>query len=193
MSASEPETFAQKALRRASGAARKLEPGEIVDAVPDLYMSHTASWRCIKTFEQLPGAKLLHPDRVAMVMDHTSPAHTATIASYHRLCRDFARKQGIKTFYDVNSGIAHLVLMENGHVRPGDFIIGTDSHSTIYGALGAFGTGVGFSEIRHHLDAGARIDPDQYQRQPRSGRLSQGPDAAPDRRSDRGWCHLLFH
>jgi homoaconitate hydratase family protein len=147
MGTPEPETFAQKALRRASGATRRLAPGEIVDAVPDLYMSHTASWRCIKTFEQLPGAKLLHPERVAMVMDHTSPAHTSKIASYHRLCRDFARKQGIETFYDVNSGIAHLVLMEHGHVRPGDFIIGTDSHSTIYGALGAFGTGVGFSEI----------------------------------------------
>jgi homoaconitate hydratase family protein len=82
-----------------------------------------------------------------MVMDHISPARTAKNALDHRTCREFAREMGISKFYDVNSGIAHLVLMENGHVRPGDVIIGTDSHSTIYGALGAFGTGVGFSEI----------------------------------------------
>ena len=61
------------------------------------------------------------------------------------LCREFAKKMGVKNFFDVNSGIAHIVLMEHGLVRPGQFIIGTDSHSTIYGALGAFGTGVGFS------------------------------------------------
>jgi 3-isopropylmalate dehydratase large subunit len=54
---------------------------------------------------------------------------------------------GIRHFYDVNAGIAHVVLMENGLILPGQFVIGTDSHSTIYGALGAFGTGVGFSEI----------------------------------------------
>jgi homoaconitate hydratase family protein len=68
-------------------------------------------------------------------------------AADHALCRDFARRMGVSKFFDVNAGIAHIVLMENGLVRPGEFIIGTDSHSTIYGALGAFGTGVGFSEI----------------------------------------------
>jgi 3-isopropylmalate dehydratase large subunit len=81
------------------------------------------------------------------VMDHVSPAQTAKTAADHRLSREFADKMGIKNFYDVNAGIAHIVLMENGLVRPGELIIGTDSHSTIYGALGAFGTGVGFSEI----------------------------------------------
>ncbi|MGH8219332.1 MAG: aconitase/3-isopropylmalate dehydratase large subunit family protein, partial [Steroidobacteraceae bacterium] len=139
-------TFAQKALERASGCVR-LEPGAIVEVEPDLYMSHTASWRCIKTFEKLPGAAIRHPERIAMVMDHIAPAPTAQVAGYHRLCRDFARRHEIEKFYDVNAGIAHLVLMERGLIRPGEIIIGTDSHSTIYGALGAFGTGVGFSEI----------------------------------------------
>lgn len=140
------KTFAQKALERASGSSG-LVTGAIVEVEPDLYMSHTASWRCIKTFEKLPGAVIRHPDRVAMVMDHISPARTAQEAGYHRLCREFARKHGVGHFYDVNEGIAHLVLMERGLIRPGEIIIGTDSHSTIYGALGAFGTGVGFSEI----------------------------------------------
>ena len=139
-------TFAQKALERASGESG-LEPGRIVDAYPDLYMSHTASWRCIRTLERMGVGTLYDVDRIAMVMDHISPANSAKTAADHRLCREFAEKMGIRTFYDVNAGIAHIVLMEKGHVRPGALIIGTDSHSTIYGALGALGTGVGFSEI----------------------------------------------
>ncbi|MBL4801082.1 MAG: 3-isopropylmalate dehydratase large subunit [Emcibacter sp.] len=141
-----PRTFVEKAIERASGKTG-LVPGDIVDVTPDVYMSHTASWRCIRTFEKLEGAKILHPERVAMVMDHIAPARTSVIAAYHRLCRGFAKEQGIENFFDVNAGICHLVLMENGLVRPGEIIIGTDSHSTIYGALGALGTGVGFSEI----------------------------------------------
>jgi homoaconitate hydratase family protein len=140
------KTFAQKAIARASGIA-DLAPGQIVDAYPDLYMSHTASWRCIRTLEKMGVEKLFDVDRVAMVMDHLSPAMNAKTAADHALCREFAKKMGVKNFFDVNSGIAHIVLMEHGLVRPGQFIIGTDSHSTIYGALGAFGTGVGFSEI----------------------------------------------
>jgi homoaconitate hydratase family protein len=141
-----PKTFAQKAIERASGETG-LEPGRIVDAYPDLYMSHTASWRCIRTLEKMGVDTLYDVDRVAMVMDHISPAMSTKTAADHALCRDFARRMGVSKFFDVNAGIAHIVLMENGLVRPGEFIIGTDSHSTIYGALGAFGTGVGFSEI----------------------------------------------
>ncbi|GAA2105493.1 aconitase/3-isopropylmalate dehydratase large subunit family protein [Actinomadura alba] len=140
------KTFAQKALERASGETG-LVPGQIVDAYPDLYMSHTASWRCIRTLERMGVDTLYDVDRIAMVMDHISPANSAKTAGDHRLCREFAERMGVSKFYDVNAGIAHVVLMENGHIRPGQLIIGTDSHSTIYGALGAFGTGVGFSEI----------------------------------------------
>ncbi|MCI2418779.1 aconitase/3-isopropylmalate dehydratase large subunit family protein [Saccharopolyspora sp. K220] len=140
------KTFAQKALERASGET-DLEPGQIVDAFPDLYMSHTASWRCIRTLERMGVEELYDVDRIAMVMDHISPASTAKTAADHQLCREFAEKMGVKHFFDVNAGIAHIVLMENGLIKPGQLVIGTDSHSTIYGALGALGTGVGFSEI----------------------------------------------
>jgi homoaconitase/3-isopropylmalate dehydratase large subunit len=139
-------TFAQKAIERASGE-RDLVPGQIVDAYPDLYMSHTASWRCIRTLEKMGVTRLYDPDRIAMVMDHIAPAVTTKNAEDHKLCREFAARMGIRRFWDVNAGIAHIVLMESGLIRPGEFVIGTDSHSTIYGALGAFGTGVGFSEI----------------------------------------------
>lgn len=141
-----PETFAQKVLARAAGVTH-LSPGEIVDVEPDLYMSHTASWRCIRALERLGTDELYDPDRIAMVMDHVAPARDSKTADDHRLCREFARRKGIRKFWDVDAGIAHVVLMEEGLVRPGMVIIGTDSHSTIYGALGALGTGVGFSEI----------------------------------------------
>ncbi|WP_433285286.1 aconitase/3-isopropylmalate dehydratase large subunit family protein [Pseudonocardia sp. CA-142604] len=139
-------TFAQKALERASGE-KDLQPGQIVDAFPDLYMSHTASWRCIRTLERMGVDELYDVDRIAMVMDHIAPADNAKTAGYHALCRDFADRMGVRNFFDVNAGIAHVVLMERGLIKPGELIIGTDSHSTIYGALGALGTGVGFSEI----------------------------------------------
>lgn len=140
------QTFAQKALSRASGI-QNLQPGQIVDAFPDIYMSHTASWRVIRTLEKLGTDRILYPERVAMVMDHLSPAYEAKTAGDQRLCREFAVAHGIDKFFDVDAGIAHIVLMERGIIKPGQLIIGTDSHSTIYGALGAFGTGVGFSEI----------------------------------------------
>ena len=133
-------------LARAAGLSQT-SPGEIVDVYPDLYMSHMASWRCIRTLEKLGTDKLYDPDRIAMVMDHISPARIPKTADDQRMCREFAQQKGVKKFYDVEAGIAHVVLMEEGHIRPGMVVIGTDSHSTIYGALGAFGTGVGFSEI----------------------------------------------
>jgi len=132
-------TFAEQVL---GGAA-----GEVLDVYPDLVMSHSASWRCIRALERLGRDDLYDPDRIAMVMDHISPARTSKTAADQRLCREFAARKGIRRFHDVEAGIAHTVLMENGDVRPGQVVIGTDSHSTIYGALGAFGTGVGFSEV----------------------------------------------
>ncbi|MBX5467482.1 MAG: 3-isopropylmalate dehydratase large subunit [Firmicutes bacterium] len=140
------KTFAEKVLARAAGVG-ETTAGMVVDVYPDLVMSHAASWRCIRTLEKLGVDRLYDPDRIAMVMDHTAPAHSAKTAADQKLCREFARAHGIRTFYDVEAGIAHVVLMENGHIRPGMVIIGTDSHSTIYGALGAAGTGVGFSEV----------------------------------------------
>lgn len=140
------KTFAEKVLAKAAGLP-ETSVGEVVDVYPNLIMSHAASWRCIKTLEKLGTDKLYDADRIAMVMDHTSPADSAKTAGDQKLCREFAEQKGIKKFYDVNAGIAHVVLIEDGHVHPGMVLIGTDSHSTIYGALGAAGTGVGFSEV----------------------------------------------
>ena len=122
---SSPKTFAEKALARATGVS-DVSPGQIVDVYPDLYMSNTATWRSIHTLEKLGTEELYDPDRIAMVMDHISPARTAKTAADQRLCREFATRKGIKKFYDVEAGIAHVVLMEEGHIRPGMVVIGTD-------------------------------------------------------------------
>lgn len=140
------KTFAEKVMARAA-ELEETSVGEVVNVYPHLIMSHAASWRCIKTLEKLGTDNLYDADRIAMVMDHNSPARTAKTAADQKLCREFSQKKGIKKFYDVDAGIAHVVLMEDGYVRPGMVLIGTDSHSTIYGALGAAGTGVGFSEV----------------------------------------------
>jgi homoaconitate hydratase family protein len=139
-------TLAEKVLARTSGKPT-VTPGEIVDARPDLVMSHLATWRSIAQLRQVGVDKLWDPDRIAVVLDHRSPANTIKDANDHRLVREFVKSHGIKTFYDTNEGIAHLVLMEKGHVKPGMLILGTDSHTPIYGGLGAFGTGVGFTEV----------------------------------------------
>jgi len=140
------QTIAEKILATKSGSTR-LSPGEIVDAYPDVVMSHTATWRSVSAMQRIGATRLYDPDRLAIVLDHISPAKTEKYAKDQQTSRNFAREYGIKKFYDVDAGIAHLVLMENGHIKPGDLVVGTDSHCTIYGALGALGTGIGYTEV----------------------------------------------
>jgi len=139
-------TIAEKILATKSGRT-SVRPGEIVDAYPDLVMSHTATWRSVSVMQKVGATKLYDPDRLAVVLDHIAPAKTEKNATDQQVSRNFARTNGINKFYDVDAGIAHLVLMEAGHVAPGDLIVGTDSHCTIYGSLGALGTGIGYTEV----------------------------------------------
>jgi len=139
-------TIAEKILAAKSGRATVL-PGEIVEAYPDLVMSHTATWRSVSVMQRIGATRLYDPERLAIVLDHISPAKTEKYAADQQVSRNFARQHGIRKFYDVDAGIAHLVLMEAGHVAPGDLIVGTDSHCTIYGSLGALGTGIGYTEV----------------------------------------------
>ena len=139
-------TIAQKILASKSGRD-SVVAGEIVDAYPDLVMSHTATWRSASAMAKIGATKLYDPERLAFVLDHVSPAKTEKYAADQQISRNFARKHGVRKFYDIDSGIAHLVLMEAGHIAPGDLIVGTDSHCTIYGSLGALGTGIGYTEV----------------------------------------------
>ena len=112
-------TIAEKILARKSGLA-EVVPGQIVDAYPDLVMSHTATWRSVSVMEKVGATKLYDPERIAVVLDHIAPAKTEKNAADHQKSRNFVKKYGIRKFYDVDAGIAHLVLMmSTDGVAPG--------------------------------------------------------------------------
>ncbi len=100
-----------------------------------------------------PGARGRHrsrvwdPRRVVIVFDHRAPAESEETASAHKIIRGFAAEQGIRALYDVGGGVCHQILAEMGHVAPGSLDVGTDSHTTTLGALGAFATGVGATDM----------------------------------------------
>ena len=140
------KTFAEKALARAAGL-REVVAGQIVDAVPDVVLSHDNSAAIIKIFRALGVARVKHPERVVIVLDHAVPAPTTQHATNHAEIRQFVEEQGIEKFFDVGRGICHQVVSEEALVLPGQLILGADSHTTHYGWLGAFGAGIGRSEV----------------------------------------------
>src|SRR5256886_16198704 len=93
-------TIAEKILAKKSGQA-SVTPGQIVDAYPDLVMSHTATWRSVSVMEKVGATKLYDPDRIAIVLDHIAPAKTEKNAAGHQKSRNFVKKYGIQKFYDV--------------------------------------------------------------------------------------------
>ncbi len=140
------QTFAQKALARAAGLARA-EIGQIVDAVPDVVLSHDNTAAIAELFCSLGIAQVKHPDRLAIFLDHAVPAPTTEHAANHADIRKFVREQGIAHFYEAGRGICHQVTSEEALVLPGGLILGGDSHTTHAGWLGAFGAGIGRSEV----------------------------------------------
>src|SRR6476659_11019345 len=97
-------TIAEKILAAKSGRT-SVRPGEIVDAYPDLVMSHTATWRSVSVMQKVGATKLYDPDRLAVVLDHIAPAKTEKNAADHLKCRAFVKQYGIEKFYDVDAGI----------------------------------------------------------------------------------------
>jgi len=139
------ETFAMKVLGRAAG--KPVVEGEIVFVEPDLIMTHDNSAAIIGKFEAtVPGAHPLHPDRMAVVLDHVVPASDAKIAAGHARVRAFVRKHGIDDFYDVGDGVCHQLLPEKGLTAPGSIVVGSDSHTCTYGAFNCFATGIDRTE-----------------------------------------------
>lgn len=140
-------TIAEKILARASGRS-SVVPDEIVVARVDLALSHENADLVRKSFLEIGVPRVWDPARIVIVFDHRIPAESEKTATTHKAVREFARAQGIQNFYDVGrGGICHQVLPENGHVRPGMVLVGTDSHTTTHGAFGAFATGIGATEM----------------------------------------------
>ncbi|MFP4196389.1 MAG: 3-isopropylmalate dehydratase large subunit [Methanomassiliicoccales archaeon] len=138
-------TFAQKVLSMASG--EEARPGDVVNARIDLAMSHESAALVIRSFREIGAGSVWDPERVVILFDHRVPAYSTKAAQTHREIREFVKEQAIGNFYDLRAGICHQVLPEKGHVLPGDLIVGTDSHTTTYGAFGAFSTGIGATEM----------------------------------------------
>jgi len=147
-------TLAEKILARASGRDG-VEAGEFVVAEVDLALTHDIF--AASVFGHLVAAgieRVFDPERVVVVFDHLVPAPTEAAAAAHRTIRGHVERFGIRHFYDAGHGICHQLLPEQGHVRPGALIVGTDSHTTTHGALAAAGTGVGTSELAYVLATG---------------------------------------
>ncbi len=140
------KTIVEKIFSRASG--RDVRAGDFVFASIDLAMMHDiTSPLAIKAFREIAGsdAKVWDPKKIVMAFDHQVPADSVVAAENHKMLRKFAEEQRILN-YDVRGGIAHQIMVEN-HVRPGMLIVGADSHTCMYGALGAFATGIGSTDM----------------------------------------------
>jgi len=139
-------TISEKILARAS-RKKAVKPGDIVDAQVDVAMSHEACVQVIDAFNAIGAQRVWDPNRIVVILDHWAPAPTEKAASMHKKIRVFVKEQGIENFYDVGYGICHQVLVEEGFIKPGNLVAGTDSHTNTSGALGAFSIGIGPTDM----------------------------------------------
>ncbi len=141
-----PQTFAQKAIARAAGLDH-VAVGQVVDARPDIVLSHDNTAAIRRIWQEFGQDRVAIPERIAITLDHAAPAPTTKHAQNHAEIRHFVQEQGIRHFYDVGRGICHQVLSEEAVILPGQMILGADSHTPHFGWMGAFGAGIGRSEV----------------------------------------------
>jgi len=148
------QTLVQKILAKATGQ-KEVQIGDIVEPAVNLAMSHENAALVINQFLEIYKGtglepKVFNPDKIAIIFDHRVPAESSKTATNQKKVREFVAQQGIKKFHDIRGdemGICHQILPENGYVRPGYVVVGTDSHTTSHGALGAFSFGIGATEM----------------------------------------------
>ncbi len=140
------QTFAEKVMAKKAGL-EKTAPGQVVDITPDVALSHDNTAPIYGTFKKMGGEKVFNPDMHAITLDHAAPAPSTQHAENHRIIRQFVKEQGIKNFFEVGRGVCHQVLVEEGLSLPGEIVLGSDSHTPHAGVMGAFGAGIGRSEM----------------------------------------------
>jgi len=139
-------TFAEKVLAKKSGI-KKVVPGQIVSVKPDHLLMHDNAAPIIsKITSELNEYGVVNPDLPIIVLDHVIPAVDEKTAANHQKIREFVRKYGIKNFFDIGTGICHQVVVEKGLSLPGQIVLGSDSHTCSYGAVGCFATGIDRTE-----------------------------------------------
>jgi homoaconitate hydratase family protein len=136
----------EKILARAS-AQDSVVTGQIVNCRVDLAEVNDLYPQTIFSFQEMGGKKVHSPDRITFILDHYAPASSIQQAENQKLMREFCKDQEIDLLFDVDSGVCHQVMVDNGLVYPGMILIATDSHTTTHGAFGAFGTGVGATDL----------------------------------------------
>ncbi len=147
-------TVVEKILARAAGR-EEVKAGEVLEPAIDLAMSHENAALVINQFKEVYKdtgleANVWDPSKIAIIFDHRVPAESSKTATNQKKIREFVEAQGIKKFHDIRAdegGICHQILPEYGYVRPGYVVVGTDSHTTTHGALGAFSFGIGATEM----------------------------------------------
>jgi len=139
------KTISEKILSKASNS--DAYAGEIVVASVDFAMAQDGTAPLtIRALQEMGLDKVWNKERIALVFDHNAPSPNEGVSKLHTLMREWGKKQGV-ILYDVGSGVCHVLLPEQGHVAPGGLVVGADSHTCTYGALGAFATGLGSTDM----------------------------------------------
>lgn len=147
-------TMSEKILGKATKKS-KVEAGDIVISDIDIAMIHDLTGPLsIESFKKIGIKKVWNSSKIVIPFDHQVPADSIDSANNHIIMRKFVKEQNIKNFYDVNAGVCHQILPELGHVVPGEVIVGADSHTCTHGALGAFSTGIGSTDMAMVLAEG---------------------------------------
>ncbi len=147
-------TLAEKILAAHCGK-KKVVPGELINVRVDLVLANDITAPiAIKEFRRIGVKKVFDPKKIVMVPDHFVPNKDILSAEQAKLMRDFALEQGLIYFEVGQMGIEHVILPEKGLVLPGDVVIGADSHTCTYGAVGAFSTGMGSTDIAAAMATG---------------------------------------
>jgi 3-isopropylmalate/(R)-2-methylmalate dehydratase large subunit len=148
MKAKHPMTITEKILAAHAGKKR-VSPGELLNVRIDLALGNDITAPlAIEAFKEIGAKKVFHRDRVVLVPDHFTPAKDIPSAEQCKILREFARTQRLTHFFEIGEcGIEHALLPEKGLVLPGEVVVGADSHTCTYGALGAFSTGVGSTDL----------------------------------------------
>ncbi len=140
-----PKTIIEKILSEKSG--KDVTADEIVLCDIDVMMAHDANGPlAVRAFQSLGGKKVCDPKKIHFIMDHATPAPNETVSNLQLLMRNFAKEQDID-FIEGGEGVCHQLMIERNYVKAGDLVIGTDSHTCTYGAVGAFSTGVGATDM----------------------------------------------
>ncbi|WP_336024141.1 3-isopropylmalate dehydratase large subunit [Halobellus salinisoli] len=147
------KTIAEKILARASGSD-DLSPGDHVMCDVDVAMSHDGTVAVAEKFRSEGVEEIWDTSKLVTIIDHIAPAHGIDDANDKSYMREFIDEHDIETFYEVGTGISHEVLPEKGHIRPGELVVGIDSHTVTHGAYGAAGTGIGTTDMAYIFATG---------------------------------------